>query len=133
MEKLTIKEQVVLAYYVQYYLGNDPNIMAELHEILTEGMDTAAYETSLARLAEEGLLNGTDAIPLSPIENGGDKITQPMITNKGIMHIDNILDIQSYAVEGNKLSYIKNSILTNNLDLSVDVIAAFVKKAVEIN
>ncbi|KMY53349.1 hypothetical protein AC623_04565 [Bacillus sp. FJAT-27231] len=130
METLTEREQVILAYYVQYYLGNDPNHIAELHKLMMEGMPS--YPERMEQLTKEGLLNGTEVIPSVPIENGGDKITQPMITNKGILYIDNILNIQSYAVEGNKLSYIKNSLLTNNLQLSVDAISAYVKTAVGI-
>ncbi|GLY10785.1 hypothetical protein [Bacillus badius] len=126
METLTEREQVTLAYYVQYYLGNDPNDIAELHRMMTEGMPS--YPSIMEQLTREGMLNGMDAIPSAPVENGGDKITIPMITHKGILYIDSILNIQSYAVEGNKLSYIKNSLLTNNLQLSVDVIAAYVKE-----
>lgn len=130
METLTEREQIVLAYYVQYYLGNDPNDIAELHKLMTEGMPS--YPSLMEQLTEQGLLNGTKVIPSAPIENGGDKITKPMITNKGILYINNILNIQSYAVEGNKLSYIKNSLLTNNLQLSVVPIASYVKTAVGI-
>ncbi|MFK2826416.1 hypothetical protein QYG89_12200 [Bacillus sp. B190/17] len=130
MEKLTEEEQIVLAYYIQYYQGNDPNDIAEMHEILTKGMPS--YPSLMNELAEEKLLNGSEAIPSSPVENGREKMTKPMITNKGVMHIDNILDIQSYAVEKDKLSYIKSSILTNDLELSSDVIEAYVKTSLQI-
>ncbi|KKB36655.1 hypothetical protein [Bacillus thermotolerans] len=128
MEEMNLREQIVLTYYIHYYVDNDPNTMAELHHALSEELGETYTET-LEELKEEGLVNGLEALPDSYVEQGAEKITKPMLTNKGVMLIENILDIHSYAVERDKLSYIQNNLERNSIRLTVQTLKNYLEKA----
>ncbi|OES45199.1 hypothetical protein [Domibacillus iocasae] len=126
-KKLPIKEQVLLAYYVQYYLENKPAVMYELHERMSENMKPAVYEIAMNDLFDQGLINGLEKIRHYDETDG--QIIKPMITNEGILYINNILNIQSYASDGHKLEYVKNSLTTSGLELSIPIIEEYVNEA----
>ncbi|MCP3762266.1 hypothetical protein NLX67_07675 [Domibacillus sp. A3M-37] len=126
-KKLPIKEQVLLAYYVQYYLENKPDVMYELHERMSENMEPAVYEIAMNDLFDQGLINGLEKIRHYDETDG--QIIKPMITNEGILYINNVLNIQSYASDGNKLEYVKNSLTTSGLELSIPIIAEYINEA----
>ncbi|OLN23552.1 hypothetical protein BTO30_03765 [Domibacillus antri] len=129
MDKLAVKEQVLLAYYVQYYLKNTPDTMYELHEQMSENMEPAVYEIAMNDLFDKGLINGLEKIRLYDETDG--QIIKPMITNEGILYINNVLGIQPYASDGSKLTYVKNSLATSNLELTIPVIAEYLEESVE--
>ncbi len=110
MEKLTEKEQVLLTYYVCNFLGNKKDDR-ELAIVLKNGL-TSNLPPIQQELKEEGFLGEHDQ----------------MITNEGILHIDSILHIQSYATEGNKLAYIKDSLQINEIELSVEELKNYIYK-----
>jgi len=124
--KLPVAEQVLLAYYVQYYLHNKPNVMYELHERMSENMKPAVYEIAMNELFDQGLINGLEKIRHYDETDG--HVIKPMITNEGILYINNILNIQSYASDDNKLQYVQNSLSTSGLELSVPVIADYIQE-----
>lgn len=126
-KKLPVKEQVLLAYYVQYYLENKPDVMYELHERMSDNMEPAVYEIAMNDLFDEGLVNGLEKIRHYDETDG--HIIKPMITNEGILYINNVLNIQPYASDGSKLEYVKNSLTTSSLELSIPVIAEYVDEA----
>ncbi|WP_046176020.1 hypothetical protein [Domibacillus indicus] len=127
--KLPVKEQVLLAYYVQYYLNNKPEVMYELHERMSENMEPAVYEIAMNDLFDHELINGLEKI--RRYDETGGRVIKPMITNKGILYINSVLNIQPYASDGDKLQYVKNSLATSGLELSVPVIAEYVNEAAE--
>ncbi|WP_100332230.1 hypothetical protein [Bacillus xiapuensis] len=124
MEKLSTTEQVLLAYYVQYYVENTAEALESLQNRLRQGMDSSEYEQAISLLAEAGLVNGTS--------KDEDKRFEPMITNKGVLFIETLLQIQSYAVETRKLLYVKNSLLTSHLQLTNNVISDYIKQAIQL-
>lgn len=128
MGMLTVKEQVLLAYYVQYYLENKPDVMYELHERMSENMEPATYEIAMNDLFDKGLINGLEKIRKYDETDG--YIIRPMITNEGVLYINNVLGIQPYASDGSKLKYVKNSLLTSNLALTIPVIAEYIEESV---
>lgn len=127
MGKLAVKEQVLLAYYVQYYLENKPDVMYELHERMSENMEPAVYEIAMNDLFDKGLVNGLEKIRHYDETDGN--IIKPMITNEGVIYINNVLGIQPYASDGSKLKYVKNSLITSNLELTIPIIAEYIEES----
>ena len=115
MGKLVEKEQILLAYYVCNFLDKKDENENELGEVLTRALGENLTSIQGA-LNEKGLLSDHDR----------------MITNEGILYIDNILHIQSDAVEGNKLAYVKDNLLTYEIELSVPEIKEYIHKNVGI-
>lgn len=122
---LPVKEQVLLAYYVQYYKENKPEAMFELHEQLKEEMEPGTYEIAMNELFDRGLINGLEKIRRY-METDGHTI-KPMITNEGVLYINNVLNIQPYSM--NKLADVRNSLATSAIGLSVPALAAYVEEA----
>ncbi|MGG3450417.1 hypothetical protein [Domibacillus aminovorans] len=129
MGELAIKEQVLLAYYVQYYLENKPDVMYELHEQMSENMAPAVYEIAMNDLFDKGLVNGLEKIRHYDETDGN--IIKPMITNEGVIYINNVLGIQPYASDGSKLKYVKNTLITSNLELTIPIIAKYIEESVK--
>ena len=115
MGKLVEKEQILLAYYVCNFSDKKDENENELGEVLTRALGENLTSIQGA-LNEKGLLSDHDR----------------MITNEGILYIDNILHIQSDAVEGNKLAYVKDNLLTYEIELSVPEIKEYIHKNVGI-
>ena len=115
MGKLVEKEQILLAYYVCNFLDKNDENENELGEVLTTALGDNL--TSIQGvLNDQGLLSDHDQ----------------MITNEGILYIDNILHIQSDAVERNKLAYVKDNLLTYEIELSVSEIKDYIHNHVGI-
>ena len=115
MGKLVEKEQTLLAYYVCNFLEKDEKNIDELGEVLTKALGDRLTGIQ-GELNDKGLLSDHDQ----------------MITNEGILFIDNLLHIQSDAVERNKLAYVKDNLLTYELELSIPEIRDYIHKQVGI-
>lgn len=115
MGKLAEKEQILLAYYVCNFLEKNDENANELGEVLTTALGDNLTSIQ-GKLNEQGLLSDHDRL----------------ITNEGILYIDNILHIQSDAVERNKLAYVKDNLMTYEIELSVPEIKEYIHKHVEI-
>ena len=115
MGKLLEKEQILLAYYVCNFLEKDERNAEELGEVLTRALGDNLTSIQ-GTLNEKGLLSDHDE----------------MITNEGILYIDNILHIQSDAVERNKLAYVKDNLLTYEIEFSIPEIKEYIYKYVGI-
>ena len=115
MGKLLEKEQILLAYYVCNFLEKNEKNTDELGEVLTKALSDNLIEIQ-EELKDKGLLSDHDR----------------MITNEGILYIDNILHIQSDAVERNKLAYVKDNLLTYEIELSLPEIKEYIHKHVGI-
>ena len=116
MDKLSKKEQTLLAYYICNFLKEKGETQNELGEALKKGLGEELASVQEA-LQKEGLLGNSNH----------------MITNEGILYIDNILHIQSYATEGNKLAYVKDSLLINEMEIFVDELKEYIHKHVKID
>lgn len=115
MGRLVEKEQILLAYYVCNFLEKNGKNAEELGEVLTKALGDKLTSIQEA-LNNKGLLSDHDQ----------------MITNEGILYIDNILHIQSDAVERNKLAYVKDNLLTYEIELSVPEIKEYIHKHIGI-
>lgn len=115
MGKLIEKEQILLAYYVCNFLEKNDENANELGEVLTKALGENLNSIQ-ADLNDKGLLSDHDR----------------MITNEGILYIDNILHIQSDAVERNKLAYVKANLLTYEMELSIPEIREYIHRHVGI-
>lgn len=115
MGRLVEKEQILLAYYVCNFLEKSDKNADELGEVLTKALGDNLTSIQEA-LNNKGLLSDHDQ----------------MITNEGILYIDNILHIQSDAVERNKLAYVKDNLLTYEIELSVPEIKEYIHKHIGI-
>ncbi|WP_419960247.1 hypothetical protein [Psychrobacillus sp. BM2] len=115
MGELVEKEQTLLAYYICNFLEKNEKNADELGEVLSKALGSNLTEIQ-DELNDKGLLSDHDK----------------MITNEGILYIDNILHIQSDAVEGNKLAYVKDNLLTYEIELSVPEIKEYIYKHVGI-
>lgn len=115
MGKLLEKEQVLLAYYVCNFLVKNENNEGELREALKSalGDNLSRIQTELN---DKGLLSDHDQ----------------MITNEGILYLDNILHIQSDAVERNKLAYVKDNLQTYDIELTLSEVKKYIYKHVGI-
>ncbi|MCM3357450.1 MULTISPECIES: hypothetical protein [unclassified Psychrobacillus] len=113
MERLTVKEQTLLAYYVCNFLekGSEGSLSKALKEGLGDRLSTIQEE-----LTKKGLLSKEDK----------------MITNEGILYMDNTLHIQSYATEGNKLAYVKDSLQINEIELSEPALKHYIHQNIGI-
>lgn len=115
MGRLVEKEQILLAYYVCNFLEKNDKNADGLGEVLTKALGDNLTSIQEA-LNNKGLLSDHDQ----------------MITNEGILYIDNILHIQSDAVERNKLAYVKDNLLTYEIELSVPEIKEYIHKHIGI-
>lgn len=115
MGRLVEKEQILLAYYVCNFLEKNDKNAEELGEVLTKALGDNLTSIQEA-LNNKGLLSDHDQ----------------MITNEGILYIDNILHIQSDAVERNKLAYVKDNLLTYEIELSVPKIKEYIHRHIGI-
>lgn len=115
MGKLVESEQVLLAYYVCNFLDKNDKNEDELREVLKQALSDKLTSIQ-SELTDKGLLSDHDR----------------MITNEGILYLDNILHIQSDAVERNKLAYVKDNLLTYEIELSVPEIKEYIHRHVEI-
>jgi hypothetical protein len=113
MEKLTLKEQVLLAYYIYNFLEETASSLQELEEVLKNSLKDD-YSKNVEELEKEGLVNNSK-------EDGKERIT-----NEGIIYMDNTLHIQSEATERNKLSYVKDSLLINEMLFSNESLKKYI-------
>lgn len=118
MAKLTVKEQILLAFYALNFQEDKDVPIKELTDILDRDVDDASQ--LIGELEGKGLVGYIE---------GDDKQS---ITNEGIIYIDNILHVHSEATERNKLTYVKNSLLINEIELSVLQLRKYINKYVGI-
>lgn len=117
MGKLTSNDQILLAYYVyNFIVENKEEALKELKDTVTDSLPD--FDKIIAELLEEGWMSNEN-------EELG-------ITNEGILHIDSILHIQSYATERNKLAYVKDSLLINEIELSPPALKEYIHKHIGI-
>lgn len=119
MAKLTLKEQILLAYYVYNFLDDTEQSMKELENVLKASLQ-GNYTEAKEELKQEGLVNHI------PEE---DKVN---ITNEGVLYIDNILHIQSESTDGNKLAYVKDSLLTYEIGITEEKLKKYIYKHIGI-
>ncbi|GGA38481.1 hypothetical protein [Psychrobacillus lasiicapitis] len=119
MAKLTLKEQVLLAYYIYNFLEDTEQAMRELENILQDSLQEN-HVKSVEELQREGLVDSSK-------EDGKERIT-----NEGVLYINNILHIQSESTDGNKLAHVKDSLLTYEIAFTEETLKEYIYKNVGI-
>ncbi|QFG00668.1 hypothetical protein PB01_18750 [Psychrobacillus glaciei] len=120
MGTLTLKEQVLLAYYTYNFLEEKAASMQELENTLKNALQNE-YTKTLEDLKREGLVNNSQ-------DDGKERTT-----NEGILYMDNTLHINSDATERNKLAYVKDSLLINEMVFSNGTLKEYIHKHVGID
>ncbi|ANU08955.1 hypothetical protein A1A1_10466 [Planococcus antarcticus DSM 14505] len=128
MKKLQDKEQILMAYYAQYFKGASLEDIKQLNQQLSEGIGVERYETAMKRLKEEGLIFGMEEVEARQKEDGVDS---PMPTNEGMLYVNNALNLQSEAVEDHQLDYLKNNLKTSNLNFTLETVETYIYKIIE--
>ncbi|WKA51460.1 hypothetical protein QWY22_02290 [Planococcus liqunii] len=126
MKQFEDKEQVLLAYYVQYYRGATTEEVKALHQRLKEEIGSERYEKAMAALQEEGLVNGMEQVEQGETEGA----PVPMATNEGMLYINDTLNLQSYTVEEHQLDYLENNLKTSNLEFTLEPVKAYVEESI---
>ena len=88
MKKLQEKEQVLMAYYAQYYTGATFQEVKQLDSTLSEGIGEEQYGKLMEELKAEGLVRGLEAVEQQEQEG----VDTPMATNEGMLYINNVLN-----------------------------------------
>lgn len=126
MKELQDKEQILMAYYTQYYTAATTEDVAALDERLSQGIGKERYEEAMNELKEEGLINGLDLVK----EEEGEGPPLPMATNEGMLYINNTLNLQSDAVEDHQLDYLDNNLKTSGLELTLEPVKTYIEEMI---
>ena len=127
MKELQQKEQVLMAYYAQYYTGATFQEVKQLDSTLSEGIGEEQYGKLMEELKAEGLVRGLEAVEQQEREG----VDTPMATNEGMLYINNVLNLQSDAVEDHKLDYLQKHLETSHLELTLSPVKTYIESVVE--
>ena len=127
MNKLQEKEQVLMAYYAQYYKGATFQEVKQLDATLSKGIGEKRYGELMEELKAEGLVSGLEAVEQQEQEG----VDTPMATNEGMLYINNVLNLQSDAVEDHQLDYLQKNLETSHLELTLAPVKTYIESVVE--
>ncbi|MEZ0480075.1 hypothetical protein [Planococcus sp. SSTMD024] len=127
MNELQEKEQVLMAYYAQYYKGASLEEIQELDRRLSEGIGEGRYKEVMGELKEQGLVHGLETVK----ERNQDGVDSPMATNEGMLYINDVLNLQSDAVEDHQLDYLAKHLETSHLELTLEPVKAYIESVVK--
>lgn len=127
MKELQDKEQILMAYYTQYYKGATLEEVLALNNRLSEAIGKEKYEKVMDALKEEGLIVGLEEVEKREKEG----IDTPMATNEGMLYINDVLNLQSYAVEDHQLDYLKRNLETSGLEFTLEPVKSYIDEVIE--
>lgn len=127
MNELTEKEQVLMAYYAQYYRGASREDVKGLDARLSEGLGQERYAKVMKELQDEGLVIGMEEVE----KRNGEGVPAPMATNEGMLYVNNTLNLQSDAVEEHQLDYLENHLETSGLELTLEPVKSYIEEAIQ--
>ncbi|AUD12887.1 MULTISPECIES: hypothetical protein [unclassified Planococcus (in: firmicutes)] len=127
MNELQEKEQVLMAYYAQYYKGASLEEIQELDRSLSQGIGEEQYKKAMGELKEQGLIHGLDTVE----ERNQDGVDSPMATNEGMLYINDVLNLQSDAVEDHQLDYLAKHLETSHLELTLEPVKTYIESVVK--
>ena len=120
---MTIKEQVLLAYYTQY--NNDVSKMFEVHYELSKNMDNADYNNAMIQLVNEFLMDGIEIISIPGSGDRRIKVLNPMITSEGIRVIEDLLNIPEDTPQTSKFAKIKDAFYSFATEITVKAVSDY--------
>lgn len=125
MKELQDKEQILMAYYTQYYRGATTEDVKALDGRLSEGIGKERYQKAMQELLDEGLIIG-----LGEVEKRNDEgVPAPMATNEGMLYVNDTLNLQSDAVEDHQLDYLENNLETSGLELTLEPVKSYIQES----
>ncbi|WP_033542441.1 hypothetical protein [Planococcus sp. CAU13] len=128
MKELQDKEQILMAYYAQYFKGANAEEVKQLDKRLSEEIGEERYQSAMEELKSEGLVVGVEEVEKRQKEEGTDS---PMATNEGMLYINNVLNLQSYAVEEHQLDYLENNLETSGLKFTLQPVEDYIKETIK--
>ncbi|MBT2570569.1 hypothetical protein [Planococcus sp. ISL-110] len=126
MKEMEDKEQILIAYYAQYYKGADFDDIKQLDRHLSKEIGDERYAKAVKELEDEGLIFGMKQVEAR--EKAGED--SPMTTNNGMLYVHNILNLQSETVEEHQLNYLENHLKTSNLKFTLEPVETYVYKTI---
>ncbi|HSI67874.1 MAG TPA: hypothetical protein VK947_10685 [Planococcus sp. (in: firmicutes)] len=127
MKELQEKEQILMAFYAQYYKGATLEEVKALNERLSKGIGKEDFDKSMDALKEEGLIIGIEEVEKREKEG----VDTPMATNEGMLYINDVLNLQSDAVEDHQLDYLKKNLETSGLKLTLEPVKTYIEEVIE--
>lgn len=127
MKELEDKEQVLMAYYTQYYKGASFDDIKQLDRKLSREIGEERYASAMKELEGEGLIFGMEQVEAR--EKAGED--SPMATNEGMLYVNDILNLQSYTVEDHQLDYLENNLKTSNLKFTLEPVETYIYETIK--
>ena len=128
MKELQDKEQILMAYYAQYYKGVSAEEVKQLDQRLSDGIGEERYQAAMKELKEEGLIFGIEEVEKRQKEEDTDS---PMATNEGMLYVNDVLNLQSYAVEEHQLDYLENNLKTSGLEFTLKPVEDYIMETIK--
>ena len=126
MKELQDKEQILMAYYAQYFKGATLEDIKQLDQHLSQGIGEERYAEAMKNLKDEGLIFGMEKVE----EREKEGVDSPMATNEGMLYINDVLNLQSYAVEDSQLDYLENNLKTSGLKFTLEPAESYVYETI---
>ncbi|OHX53879.1 hypothetical protein BB776_01650 [Planococcus salinarum] len=127
MKNLKDKEQILMAFYAQYFKGATLEDIKQLDQRLSEGIGEERYQAAMKELEEEGLVFGIEKAEARRKEDGVDG---PMATNEGMLYVNSALNLQSEAVEDHQLDYLENNLKTSGLEFTLEPVKEYIMEVI---
>lgn len=127
MKELLDKEQILIAYYAQYFKGATLEDVKKLDERLSEAVGEERYRKAVKELEDEGLIYGLEKAEARKREDG---VESPMATNEGMLYVNSTLNLQSESVEDHQLDYLKNNLETSRLEFTLEPVEEYVMEVI---
>ena len=127
MKELQDKEQLLIAYYAQYFKGATFEDIKQLEQRLSKGIGEERYHGAMKELEEEGLIVGIAEVEAQKKEG----IDSPMATNKGMLYVNSALNLQSESVENHQLNYLENNLKTSGLEFTLEPVEEYIMEVIK--
>ena len=127
MKEMEDKEQILIAYYAQYYKGAEFEDIKQLDRHLSKEIGEERYTEAMKKLEDEGLIFGMEQVDAR--EKAGED--SPMATNEGMLYVNDVLNLPSENVEDHQLDYLENHLKTSNLNFTLEPVETYVYKTIE--
>lgn len=127
MRELQDKEQLLIAYYAQYFKGATLEDIKQLEQRLSESIGEERYRDAMEQLEKEGLIVGIAEVEARKEEG----VDAPLATNKGMLYVNSALNLQSESVENHQLDYLENNLKTSGLEFTLEPVEEYIMEVIK--
>lgn len=127
MRELQDKEQLLIAYYAQYFKGATLEDIKGLEQRLSKSIGDERYRDAMEELEKEGLIVGIAEVEARKKEG----VDAPLATNKGMLYVNSALNLQSEAVENHQLDYLENNLKTSGLEFTLEPVEEYIMEVIK--